>query len=68
MTSTEEQVPNRDNVEVIARAQGLDLPPSRLDTLARTFADFVAKFDEVWKIEPGDHEPDAITFDDEARS
>jgi hypothetical protein len=57
-----------DTVEALARAQGLDLPAARLATLAGTFADFMAKFDDIWQIEPGDHEPPAITFDDEAHS
>ena len=60
--------PDRYTVTAMARAQGLDFPAERLTTLARTFADFVAKFDDVWQIDPGEHEPSAITFDDEARS
>jgi Asp-tRNA(Asn)/Glu-tRNA(Gln) amidotransferase C subunit len=59
--------PDRDRVEAMAQAQGLDLPAERLATLTRTFSDFVAKFDEVWQIDPGEHEPSAITFDNEAR-
>lgn len=68
MTPYEEQSQIRETVEKMTRAQGLDLPAARLDTLARTFADFVAKFDVVWRIDPGDHEPTAISFDAEANS
>jgi Asp-tRNA(Asn)/Glu-tRNA(Gln) amidotransferase C subunit len=59
---------DRDTVETLARAQGLDLPDERLETLARTYGDFMTKFAAVWDIDPGDCEPAAITFDDEVRS
>jgi len=61
------ELPDRDTVTAMARAQGLDLPAERLAALVRTFSDFVTKFDAVWQIDPGEHEPTAITFDDEAR-
>ncbi|HEX3723370.1 MAG TPA: hypothetical protein VHV31_11290 [Nitrolancea sp.] len=68
MNLADDQMIDRDTVEVLARAQGLDLPEDRLETLARMYAEFTIGFAAVWEIDPGDHEPAAIVFDDEVRS
>jgi hypothetical protein len=68
MNRGSEHPSDRDTVEMLARAQGLDLPEARLETLARMYAEFTIGFAAVWEIDPGDHEPAAIVFDDEARA
>ncbi|MGA7671529.1 MAG: hypothetical protein WBW04_13970 [Nitrolancea sp.] len=46
-----------EQLRVIARAAGLDVPPDRLRTLLRTWSTFQRDFEPLWQLNLGDREP-----------
>lgn len=46
-----------EQLQVMARAAGLNLPPDRLRTLLRTWSTFQQDFDPLWQLDLGDREP-----------
>lgn len=45
---------------------GLDLPPERVEALARQLSQFMAGFEAVRSVDKGDREPPTITWEREA--
>jgi Asp-tRNA(Asn)/Glu-tRNA(Gln) amidotransferase C subunit len=57
-----------DEVAMLAKLAGLPLPDDRRKQLAGTLSLYRANFERLRRIETGDNEPPAITYDGEARS
>lgn len=59
---------SRDDVRALARAAAVDLPNDRLNQLVTTLSAYLDNLDRLRRIDPGNAEPPAITYESEARA
>jgi Asp-tRNA(Asn)/Glu-tRNA(Gln) amidotransferase C subunit len=57
-----------EHVRVIASAVQLDLPPERVDALARSLSSFLHGFAAIRALDTGNREPDTLTHSEEANA
>lgn len=54
-----------EEARVLARVAQLDLPPERLEALAKSYSDFLTGFAKIRPIATGDREPPTLTHAEE---